>query len=85
MMGRGNIQIALVSAVLVNVVVAYDDCNGGNVVKGRGEGGEGAGNASPLHFQQDLTAWGSIQTTADCFPHPYWIYEKCLSTFICCG
>ncbi len=55
MMGRGNSQTVL--AALVNVVVAEDDCNGGNVVKGRGEGGEGAGYASPLHFQQDLAAW----------------------------
>ncbi len=26
-----------------------------------------------------------IYTTTDCFPHPYWIYGMCLSTFICCG
>ena len=75
----------MVSAVLVYVVVADNDCNGGDVVKGRAEGGEGAGNASPLHFQQDLALWGSIQTTADCFTHPYWISKKCLNTFICCG
>jgi hypothetical protein len=82
MMGRRNSQIML--AVLIDVVVADDNCNGGNVVKGRRERGEGAGNASPLHFQQDLATWGSIQTAADGFPHPYWIYEKWLSTFICC-
>jgi hypothetical protein len=57
MMGRGSSQ--MVSAVLVYVVVADNDCNGGDVVKGRAEGGEGAGNASPLHFQQDLAVWGS--------------------------
>jgi hypothetical protein len=39
----------------------------------------------PLHFQHDHAVWGSIQTTDDCFPHPYWIYEKYLITFICCG
>jgi hypothetical protein len=38
-----------------------------------------------MHFQEDIVAWGSIQTTTDCFPHPYWMYEKCLSTFMCCG
>ncbi len=26
-----------------------------------------------------------LYTTDDCFPHPYWMYGKCLSTFICCG
>ena len=82
-MGRENSQ--MVSAMLVDVVVADNYCNGGNVVKDRGEGVEGAENASPLHFQEDLAARGSIQTTADCFPHPYWIYEKYLITFICCG
>jgi hypothetical protein len=75
-----------VLAVLVEMVVADDDCYDGNLVMGRGQGGEGAENASPLHFQQqDLAVWGCIQTITDCFPHPYWMYEKCLSTFICCG
>jgi hypothetical protein len=46
----------MVLAALVGMVVAEDDCNGGIVVKGRGEGGERARNASPLHFQKDLAA-----------------------------
>jgi hypothetical protein len=33
----------MVPSVLVGAVVADNDCNGGNVVKGRGEGGEGVG------------------------------------------
>jgi hypothetical protein len=33
----------MVLAALVDTVVADDDCDGGNVVKGREEGGEGVG------------------------------------------
>ncbi len=28
--------------------------------------------------------WHS-KSLADSIPHPYWMYIKCLSTFICCG
>ena len=28
--------------------------------------------------------WG-CKSPIDCFPHPYWMYTKCLSTLRCCG
>jgi hypothetical protein len=32
-----------------------------------------------------VVSWLRLQTTTDCIPHPYWMYKKCFSTFICCG
>ncbi len=32
-----------------------------------------------------VVSWLRLQTTADYIPHPYWMYIKCLSTFIGCG
>ena len=29
-------------------------------------------------------SWLRLQTPVDCIPHPYHIYGKCFSTFICC-
>ncbi len=29
-----------------------------------------------------VVSWLRLQTPADCIPHPYWIYIKCLSTYI---
>jgi len=30
-------------------------------------------------------SWLRLQTPIDCFPHPYWMYTKCVSTLRCCG
>jgi hypothetical protein len=79
MMGWGNCEI--VSAAPVDPAVAKDDCNGGNVVKGSGEGGRVGGGA----FSERSCSMGLYPDHTVCFPHPYWIYEKSLSTFICCG
>jgi hypothetical protein len=39
-----------------------------------------------LWSQNDVnTSWLRLTATSNCFPHPYYAYTKCLSTFICCA
>ena len=39
-----------------------------------------------LWSQNDVdTSWLRLTATSNCFPHPYYTYTKCLSTFICCA
>ncbi len=38
-----------------------------------------------LWSQNDvIMSWWSPTATSNCFLHPYWTYEKCLITLICC-
>ncbi len=38
-----------------------------------------------LGSQNDANmSWLRLTATSNCFPHPYWTYTQCLSTFICC-
>ncbi len=32
-----------------------------------------------------VVSWLRMWATTDCISHPYWMYIKCLSNFICCG
>ena len=38
----------------------------------------------PSHYDI-VRSWLRLQTPIYCIPHPYWMYEKCFSTFRCCG
>ncbi len=38
-----------------------------------------------LSLSDVVVSWLRLQTPADCFPHPYWMYTKCFSTVTCCG